>query len=181
VDEENVRANFGLGITYLERGESGKAENIFERLVKLEAAFEPEHKHLFNEFGIKLRKTGMLDQAVEYYTRAMELSNHDEHLFYNLARAYREKKDVAKAVDYLLQSLEINPALDVSIKFLDWLISKKLVPEDKKNAVGAMLRKLRRADGEKAAPAAEEKSAVSDPPEFGPPDDLGGGHGQEEG
>ncbi|MBU1611240.1 MAG: hypothetical protein KKC99_05280, partial [Proteobacteria bacterium] len=44
VDEENVRANFGLGLTYLDRGDDTKANDIFERLVKLDAAFEPEHK-----------------------------------------------------------------------------------------------------------------------------------------
>ena len=29
---------------------------IFHRLVKLDATFETEHKHLFNDFGINLRK-----------------------------------------------------------------------------------------------------------------------------
>ncbi len=56
VDEENVRANFGIGLTYLERGEKEKAQNIFERIVKLEGTYEPQQKHLFNEFGINLRK-----------------------------------------------------------------------------------------------------------------------------
>ena len=55
IDEENVRANFGIGLTYLERGDNAKAQDIFQRLVKLEATLEPEHKHLFNEFGINLR------------------------------------------------------------------------------------------------------------------------------
>jgi len=70
VDIENIRANFGLGLTYLERGEKEKAQDIFERLVKLDAAFEDEHKHLFNEFGINLRKQKMYQQALEYYTKA---------------------------------------------------------------------------------------------------------------
>lgn len=147
VDEENVRANFGLGITYLERGETGKADNIFERLVKLEAAFEAEHKHLFNEFGIQLRKNGMLDQAVAYYNRAMELSRKDEHLFHNLARAYLEKKDYTKAIDYLLVSLDLNLALESSVKFLLWMVNKSLVPDDKKSAVASMLKRIKQEQG----------------------------------
>ncbi len=143
VDEENVRANFGLGITYLERGETKKADNIFERLVKLDAAFETEHKHLFNEFGINLRKNGMLDQAIAYYNRAVELTNQDEHLFHNMARAYLEKKDISKAIEFVIKSLEMNPELEVSVKFLMWLVSKKLVPADKKNDVAVMLHKLK--------------------------------------
>lgn len=64
IDEENVRANFGIGLTYLERGDTARAQDIFERLVKLDGAFEPEHKHLFNEFGINLRKNHMLEQSL---------------------------------------------------------------------------------------------------------------------
>ena len=55
VDVENVRANFGIGLTYMERGELDKAQDIFDRLLKLDGAFDAEHKHLFNEFGINLR------------------------------------------------------------------------------------------------------------------------------
>lgn len=160
VDEENVRANFGLGITYLERGEAEKADNIFERLVKLEAAFDKEHKHLFNEFGIKLRKNGMLDQAVAYYSRAMDLASTDEHLFHNLARAYLEKKNIEKALEYLLMSLELNPALESSVKFLLWLVSKNMVPEAQKTAVAAVLKtiKERQAHAD-ASPVASAKSS----------------------
>jgi Tfp pilus assembly protein PilF len=143
VDEENVRANFGLGITYLERGERAKADNIFKRLVKLEAAFEKEHKHLFNEFGIKLRKTGMHDQAVSYYNRALELSSRDEHLFYNLARVYLEKKDYGSALENLLHSLKLNPTLDVSVKFLLWMVHKQLVPDNRKIEVSKILQQIR--------------------------------------
>lgn len=145
VDEENVRANFGLGISYLARGEGGKADNIFERLVRLEAAFEEEHKHLFNEFGIKLRKNKMFDQAITYYERAMELCPHDEHLFYNLARAYLERKELDKAIEFLLKSLDINPTLDPSVKFLQWLVAKRLVPEGEKLKVIEAARKVKAA------------------------------------
>ncbi|MDR1490588.1 MAG: tetratricopeptide repeat protein [Desulfovibrio sp.] len=135
VDEENVRANFGLGLTYLEHGDTSKAQNIFSRLVKLDGAFEEEHKHLFNEFGIKLRKNGMVDHAVDYYERALSLAHKDENLFYNLARAWLEKKNIDKVLEYLLKSLELNPKLEPAIKFLAWLEEKNLVPESKKQDV----------------------------------------------
>jgi tetratricopeptide (TPR) repeat protein len=59
LDEDNVRANFGVGLCYIARGDQAKAREVFERLVTLDAAFESEHKHLFNEFGIQLRISGM--------------------------------------------------------------------------------------------------------------------------
>lgn len=131
VDEENVRANFGIGLTYMERGEKEKAENIFERLVKLENAFEPEHKHLFNEFGINLRKSKMLNQAVEYYRRALALSKEDENLHMNLARALLETKDIDGCLEHLFKALELAPGHEISLKFLDWMVRKSLVPEDR--------------------------------------------------
>ncbi len=130
VDEENVRANFGLGLTYLERGERKKADNIFERLVNLDAAFEPEHKHLFNDFGISLRKNSMFDQAVDYYRRALELSKADEHLHYNIARAHFSTQQLDKTVEHLQKALSMNTEFEVAKQFLDWLKSRGYVSED---------------------------------------------------
>ncbi|MDR1360494.1 MAG: hypothetical protein LBJ82_05870 [Deltaproteobacteria bacterium] len=159
VDEENVRANFGLGITYLERGESSKANNIFERLVKLEAAFQEEHKNLFNEFGIGLRKRKMIDQAITYYAKAEALAVRDENLFYNMARAYLEKKDMERALVYLFKSLEMNPELEASVKFLLWLLTNNLVPEDKKTQAAGFVQKIK--DARQAAAAAEEQAPAA--------------------
>ena len=139
VDEENVRANFGIGLTYLERGDTGKAEDIFQRLIKLDAAFEEGHKHLFNEFGINLRKNNMLDQSVKYYRRALELTGNDENLHMNLARVLLETKDLPGCVDELIQALQLAPRHEASLKFLAWLIQKQLVPADKMDGVRTAL------------------------------------------
>ncbi|MFV0423452.1 tetratricopeptide repeat protein [Oleidesulfovibrio sp.] len=163
VDEENVRANFGLGLTYLERGESAKADNIFERLVKLEAAFEPEHKHLFNEFGISLRKNKMFDQAMEYYERAVELSGSDENLQYNMARACLEKKDYAKTMEHLLKCLEANPTLEAAVKFLVWMKAKDLIPQEMRGAAVDMLKVVKAAQDGTAPASGAEKPAAADP------------------
>ncbi|GAB6177910.1 tetratricopeptide repeat protein [Desulfobaculum senezii] len=137
IDEENVRANFGLGLTYLERGDDAKANDIFERLVKLDAAFEPEHKHLFNEFGINLRKNKMLDQSVDYYARALELSTEDEHLHYNIARVCFDKEDWGGAAKSLMQALELNANFEEAGKFLEWLKEKGLVDSEGNAIQGA--------------------------------------------
>lgn len=121
VDEENVKANFGLGLTYMERGETNKANDIFERLVKLDAAFETQHKHLFNEFGINLRKTGMQDQAIDYYQRALEMSDMDENLHYNIARAYFEKGMLDKCSTHLKKALSLNDGHAEAKKFLEFV------------------------------------------------------------
>lgn len=129
VDEENIRANFGLGLTYLERGETGKADNIFQRLIKMEATFEAEHKHLFNDFGINLRKNEMYDQAIEYYAKALSLSPNDENLHYNMARAWFGKADVEKTVEHLRSALALNKDLEIAQKFLLYLKKNNLLPQ----------------------------------------------------
>lgn len=160
VDEENIRANFGLGITYLERGENNKAEDILGRLVKLDGAFETEHKHLFNDFGINLRKNRMYDQSISYYTRALELSGHDENLYYNIARAYLEKKDPDSAVEYLLKGMEINPLQETLLKFLVWMMTKGVVPEARRPAAVAMLQKAKAAQtGDAGAGPVQEEAS----------------------
>jgi tetratricopeptide (TPR) repeat protein len=121
VDEENVRANFGLGLTYMERGETTKASDIFERVVTLDAAFSPEHKHLFNEFGINLRKSKLLDQAVEYYERALKITDNDENLYYNIARAYFERGDRDDCLANLRKALEMRPGFEEAQKFLAYV------------------------------------------------------------
>jgi len=126
VDEENIRANFGLGLTYLDRGEGNKADDIFQRLVRLDAAFEKEHKHLFNEFGINLRKNKMTDQALSYYHRAEELSVRDDNLMFNIARVHFDKKEFAQAMEYLQKALALNPDHAQSRQFAEFLVSKGL-------------------------------------------------------
>lgn len=130
VDEENVRANFGLGLTYLDRGESHKANDIFERLVRLDAAFEQEHKHLFNDFGISLRKNRMLDQALEYYRKAESLAESDENLHYNIARAWFDKDNVSECLENLKRALAINPGLTEARLFVKYLVDQKLISAD---------------------------------------------------
>lgn len=154
VDEDNVRANFGIGLTYLERGDAGKAQDIFERLVKLDAAFEPQHKHLFNEFGISLRKNKMLAESREYYARALQLSPKDENLNMNMARVLLESKDLEGCVDYLLEALHLAPRHEQSLKFMSWLIQKNLVPADKMEAVRQALAASRQATSPVPAAAA---------------------------
>ncbi|SHJ14250.1 tetratricopeptide repeat protein [Halodesulfovibrio aestuarii] len=125
MDEENVRATFGLGLTYLERNEIDKGQEVFSKLVEMEAAFAEEHKHMFNDFGIKLRKNKMYDQALQFYSRAQKLSALDEHLLYNMGRVLVEIKEYKKARVMLAKAVEVNPEFAEAVKALE-ILDKKL-------------------------------------------------------
>ena len=166
VDEENVRANFGIGLTYLARGEVDKADNIFGRLVNLDAAFQAEHKHLFNDFGINLRKNKMYKQSVEYYNKALLLSDADDNLHINVARALLEEQQYTQAVEHLLAALSLNPANDTAIKFLGWMDKRKLIPPSLARSVSDILT----LGAVAAAPAAPAPEADLPPIAFAPDD-----------
>lgn len=121
IDETNIRATFGFGLTYLDRGETDKADLVFRRLVDLQAGFDVEHKHLFNEFGIRLRKAGLHDQALQFYSRAEEYCIRDEHLLYNFARALVGKGHSDEAMERLEQALALRPDFDEARKFRAWV------------------------------------------------------------
>ncbi len=125
IDEESVRANFGLGLSYLDRGERGKATDVFTRIVRMDAAFQEEHKHLFNDFGINLRKNKMFDHAISYYEKAISISPEDEHLHCNIARAYYGKGDLESAKYHLREAVTINGNVRFAEKFLNHLEKKK--------------------------------------------------------
>jgi len=125
LDEENVRANFGIGLCYITRGEQDKARMVFERLVELEASFSDEHKHLFNEFGINLRKAGMHAEALAYYARAVQLCPTDENLQHNMARAAFDMGDMKLAAQHLNDCLKLNSSHQEARQFVEFLKRKK--------------------------------------------------------
>lgn len=124
VSEDHVRATFGLGLTYLERQEKQNADVVFRKLMRLEAAFTAEHKHLFNDFGIQMRKLGMYDEAMRYYSRAYHLCKTDEHLLYNMARTLYEKGRLKSSRVMLDKALRLNAAFPEGRAFLAFLDAK---------------------------------------------------------
>jgi tetratricopeptide (TPR) repeat protein len=117
IDQENVRANFGLGTTYLKAGDVDKAADIFGRLSHQDNIMAPENKHFFTDLGRELRGLKLYDQAIDFYEKARQMmGTPDETLLFNIARAAYETGDQAKAGDFLDQALALNPALEPALK-----------------------------------------------------------------
>lgn len=128
IDEESIRANFGVGLVHLAKGEKQKANEIFKLLLKREDAFEEQHKHIFNEFGISLRKNKMFEEAIEFYGRALQLTKSDENLHINLARAQCELKKFSSCTMHLVEALQLDPGNKAATDFLVWMLTKGFVP-----------------------------------------------------
>jgi len=111
MDEGNVRALFNLGLIALTLHDRDKACDIMRQLLKIKSTFSGRDQHLFNEFGIALRKAGLYDEAADYYARGLEFVENDENLFYNLARVNYERGRWAECVEALCRSHALNPWL----------------------------------------------------------------------
>lgn len=114
IEEKNVRALFGLGLIYLTRKEVQRARDLLAELVKLKATFSGKNQHLFNEFGIALRKSDLASEAVIYYRRALDFVSDDDNLYYNLARAHYEEGNWSGCLEALIMSHRLNPGLEVA-------------------------------------------------------------------
>jgi tetratricopeptide (TPR) repeat protein len=117
IDPESIKANFGIGTLYMEMGQTDKAKSVFMKLSQVEAIFEEENKHIFNEFGIELRKANMTEEALSNYMKALEISPHDEHLYFNIARLYYDVKDWEFALQWIEKSVSANPAFREARQF----------------------------------------------------------------
>ena len=117
IDPESIKANFGIGTLYMEMGQTDKAKAVFKKLSHTDAIFEEENKHIFNEFGIELRKARMTDEALDNYIKALEISPRDEHLYFNIARLYYDAKDWEYALKWIEQCMKSNPAFREAKQF----------------------------------------------------------------
>lgn len=139
LDEDNIRANFGAGLNFLNQGEIGKADSVFRRLVQLEGSFEKRHKHLFNDFGIRMRENKMYKQSIAFYSRALELTKDDENLHINIARPLYQQGLLAACLEHLFEALRIAPKNTTALKFLDWMEKKQCIPKNFELRVQQML------------------------------------------
>lgn len=82
------------------------------------------HQSEVNTRSISLRKEGNYGRAVAYYHKALRLNPTDDHLHFNLARAYWHMGEAAKCAEHLNRALEINPAFPEAEMFLDFVHRK---------------------------------------------------------
>jgi tetratricopeptide (TPR) repeat protein len=114
VDEANVRGLFELGREYFLARRTAKGRALLGELLRVRTPFPGKDQFLFNEFGIALRKIGWFEGAVICYRRALKYTDIDDHLFYNLARAYYEQGQWWDCMTMLTRCFERNPELPLA-------------------------------------------------------------------
>lgn len=118
IDGLNVPANYGLGDVYTEQGEFPKLRKVLGVLMGLDDAFTVEYRLKLNTFGINLRKKGLLDESIQFFNRALEIQDDDEHIYFNLARVHFDKGDFHECIGILGKAVTINPGFTEAQKFI---------------------------------------------------------------
>ena len=121
--EESIRHDIDAAAVNNDRSESEheilvqKAKELIDSgaYAKAKAILgeDPEMNYLIlqlcNTKGIAYRKAGNIDGAIAEFRKALVFHPEDEGLYYNIARAYLERKEWQDAEDAILQAMEINP------------------------------------------------------------------------
>jgi len=120
IDESSPKAGAGQGDAVAEQSRYGKLNTALKRILNKDQVFKEEQRHLFNDFGINLRKSKMFEEAIVYYGKAIDLNPGDEHLHFNIARAYYERQNETECLEHLRKALKINPSFREAKLFLDY-------------------------------------------------------------
>jgi tetratricopeptide (TPR) repeat protein len=118
--EENFRTEFSMALIRLKNKRS-EALRALESLVNSNGPFSEEHKFMFTDCGLALRKRNLFALAKQFHLKARELSPHDEHILFNLARVMYESGKIDKAREYLSLSMELAPNFEEAKDFLAFI------------------------------------------------------------
>ncbi len=104
-------------VSLVERGEQMVLRQLIsenDELASLVLAY-------YNDTGINMRAAGDINKAIQEYKKALFVSPDDEHLFYNLARAYMEIGNREKALESIHLALTINPEFTEALKLQNYI------------------------------------------------------------
>lgn len=85
--EFNLRETFRKTLLRLKRPRERQAAiSALEQLASTTDDIAPAHKHMFRDFGVRLRKSSLPELALLFSRKALELAPKDGHAHFNLAR-----------------------------------------------------------------------------------------------
>ena len=108
-DPESAEALYGIGSVYLNQGRNARAQEMFERCVKLKANYPDTLPDAWNNLGVLATRENRVADAVEDFQRALSLNSRHLLSLDNLGNAFRLEKRWDEARGVLVRALEVAP------------------------------------------------------------------------
>ncbi len=129
--EESLRELFRKALVRMRRENSlESAMPILDNLTTVEEGITPKHRHMFNDFGIEMRKKKDYPHALAFCKRTLALTNNDDHAHFNVARVLIEMGDYDEAEQHLLTAQFLNPDSRIYKKALEHVAMLRLQKEE---------------------------------------------------
>lgn len=108
----------GLEQVYADQQRYTQLRLVLDKLLNVDPDFREEQRHKFNEYGINLRKGEQFNDAIRYYSKALEVNEDDENLHFNIARAYHGVGKIEQCRKHLNRALQLHPEMREAKSFL---------------------------------------------------------------
>ncbi|MEK7545369.1 MAG: tetratricopeptide repeat protein [Patescibacteria group bacterium] len=150
IDEHHEESHARLGLIYLKKGLSTKAEAVYRKLLGL----NPTHPSYHSNLALGLYMQRRMEDARDSYLKAIELDPDKANRYINLAHVYRDLKSHDLALEAVEKALQIAPQNQYRLIFSEILcdlgrldeareiIQKALQEEDKESELRPVARLL---------------------------------------
>ena len=120
VVETKLRETFRQTLLRLKRPRERKAALLaLEQLAQTNEGITPAHKHMFRDFGVRLRQNSQPNLALLFTRKAVELAPEDDHAHFNLARILCSLGMYDEAAAHIATALSVSSEEPLYFKLLE--------------------------------------------------------------
>ena len=124
--EAAMRETFRKTLLRLKRPKEQRAAlAALEQMAAAREGIVPEHRHMFRDFGVQLRKQSQPDTALHFSRRVVNLAPGDDHALFNMARILCDLRKFDEAEQRLAQAMKIDASEPVYRRMRDYIMREK--------------------------------------------------------
>ena len=124
--EATLRESFRRAMLRLKRpAERQTALATLEQLAAVTDNISTVHKHMFRDFGVKLRQSGLPELALLFGKRVLALAPNDDHAHFNLARILCALGAYDEAASHIRMAMEMDKHQPLYSTMLEYINKEK--------------------------------------------------------
>lgn len=124
--ESGMRETFRKAVLRLKRPkERQTAFATLEQLAAVQEGIQPQHKHMFRDFGARLRQMSYPVAALAFGRRVLDLSPDDDHAHFNMARILCALGEYEAAMKHLQRAILLDGREPVYARMMQYIRSEQ--------------------------------------------------------